>query len=81
MPKFIIQGQEFHINVKELEEKMLNIKPKKYFKNKHSVEVNGKLFPLKQPILVTTGLLASEVTMLEAYMILEKLGYSINFHR
>jgi len=81
MPKFIIQGQEFHINVKELERKMMNEKPKKHFKNMHLVEIKGKLFPLKQPILVTTGLSTTEITMLEAYMILEKLGYSIDFHR
>ena len=81
MPKFIIQGQEFHINVKELEEKMMNVKPKEHFENMHSVEIKGKLFPLKQPILVTTGLSTTEITMLEAYMILEKLGYSIDFHR
>ena len=80
MPKFTIQGQEFNITAKELEEKMVKVQPEKHFKKMHSVEINGNLFPLKQPVLVTTGLSAAEITMLEAYIILEKLGYSIEFH-
>jgi len=47
----------------------------------HSVEINGKAFSLKQPILAVTGLSAMKITMLEAYLILEKLGYNINFHK
>lgn len=81
MPNFIIQGKEVYINVKELEEKMMNVAPKKVFRNEHSVKISGRLFPIKQPILMITGLLAGEVTMLEAYMILDELGYSIDFHK
>lgn len=80
MPKFMINKQEIHINVKEFEDKMKNVEPKKQFRKMHSVEINGKLFPLKQPLVATTGLSPVDITMLEAYLILEKLGYRINFH-
>lgn len=81
MPKFMINKQEIYINVKELEEKMENVETKRRFRKMHSVEINGKLFPLKQPILAMTGLSAIDITMLEAYLILEKLGYRISFHQ
>lgn len=76
----MINKQEIHINVKELEDKMRNMETKKQFRKMHSVEINGKLFPLKQPLVVTTGVSPVDITMLEAYLILEKLGYRINFH-
>lgn len=81
MLKFMIQKQEIYINGKEIEEKMKNVEPMKHFRKIHSVEINGKLFPLKQPILAATGLSAMDITMVDAYLILEKLGYPIKFHQ
>lgn len=80
MMKFIINNQEFDIRIKELEEKIKNMTPKKTFKNMHSVEINGRLFPLKEPIVMVTGLSAVDIPMVDAYLILEKLGYPISFH-
>lgn len=80
MAKFIIQQREFDIPVADFEEKMKHVATKKRFQKKHSVEINGKLFPLKQPIAAVTGLALADITMIEAYLILEKLGYHINFH-
>lgn len=80
MPKFMIQHREFDISVADFEEKMKLVADKKRFPKMHSVEINGKLFSLKQPIAAVTGLPPADITNIEAYLILEKLGYPINFH-
>ena len=81
MPEFIINKREIYIDIKELEEKMKNIEPEECFSKMHSVEINGKVFPLKQPLVAATGLSTLDITMVEAYLIFEKLGYPISFHQ
>jgi len=81
MPKFIIKSQEFDITMDDIEENLRNIEPQKRPRNMYMVKINGKFFPIKQPIIAATGLSLMEVTMLDAYLIMEKLGYRIQFYR
>jgi len=72
---------KFDISVEDLERKAVNLKPDLHFKATYTVEIGGKIFPVKQLLLEMTGLPIGAITTLDAYNVFDKLGYSIKFQR
>jgi len=81
MPNFTIRGQQFEISVEGLEQKAKEFKPVLVLRATYSVEIRGKVFPIKQLLMEMTGLPMTAITTLDAYKVFEKLGYSIRFQR
>jgi hypothetical protein len=77
MPKFTIQGREFDIDVKDVEKKGINLEPAPITKKTFTIELSGKIFPIRQIVVALTGLPENEIDQLEAYKVLMRLGYYI----
>lgn len=81
MATFIVCGQEYEITRKELEQRTNFIPKQTTQKMCHVVEINGKEYPIKQLLVELTGLPEHEIIPLDAYRVLDSLGYEIKFCR
>lgn len=81
MAVFTIQGHEFTISMEDIEQKMATLEPALISDTMYTVKISGKVFPLKQPVMEVTGLTAEILTTLDAFSILDSLGYPVKFHR
>jgi len=81
LPEFCIRGISFDISIHNLERTAANMQTLPMNKITHTVEIGGKIFPIRQLLAEITGLSIKEISPLDAYRILEKLGYSIQYHR
>jgi len=81
MPRYLISGQEYIIDQKTLEDKASTLIPEPLVRVTHTVEICGKVFPIKQLIAEVTGVRKKELISLIAYEILASIGYQIKFSR
>lgn len=81
MPKFKVLGQEYIIEVEDIERTAFSLMPNEINKYTHVVELLGKKFPIIQLISATVEIPEDMLIPLDAYKILGKLGYSIEFHK
>lgn len=80
--KLSVLGHEYVISKEELEQKMLDLEPEMPPRPRlHVAKIGGRMFPIKQAILAVTGLTDRMITTLEAYKVLEELGYRIWFSK
>ena len=73
--KFKIRGRSYVIEKKDVIEKMRGEEPGDI--DKYYVILEGKKFPIKQVIEVVCGIPLIGFTSMDAYRILEKLGFEI----
>lgn len=79
MPIFNLCRQEFTISVQDVEVMATTLQPLPVLKLTHIVEINGKIFPIRQLVAEVTGLSITAIIPLDAYKILGKLGYQIQY--
>lgn len=81
MATFIIQEQDFNISASDVEGTALNLEPQPLTKLTHTVVIEGKVFPVRQLISEVTGLPLDRISALDAYKILDKLGFLIQYRK
>ena len=81
MPKFLIQGCEYYIEVTDLEQKACTLEPLPLAKFTHIVEIGDKAFPMRQLLAAVLAVPMESIRPLEAYRILERLGCFPQFCR
>jgi len=80
MAKLKVLGQEYIIGVEDIERTAFCLIPSEINKYSHIVEIHGKKFPISQLISESVGIAESMLIPLDAYRVLDELGYSIEFH-
>lgn len=78
---FVINGQKFKICAKDLKTRATILNPHPIKFPCYIVNINQKIFPLKQPILEITQLQEKLCSTLDAYQVLHNLGFKIEFRR
>jgi len=73
--KFTIRGKSYVIEKKDIVERMKGKEPGDI--DKYYVVLEGKKYPIKQVIEVVCGIPLIGFTSMDAYRILEKLGFKI----
>jgi len=79
LPKFSIRGRTYSICVQDVENMVAKLQPQSLSKLTHVVKIHGKFFPIKQLVAAVTGLSVYEFSLLDAYKILDQLGYFIQY--
>jgi hypothetical protein len=79
LPKFTIRGRTFRIRVQDVETAVTSLQPEPLSRLTPVVKINGKIFPIKQLVAAITGLSVYEVSSLDAYRLLDQLGYFIQY--
>ncbi len=79
MSIFNIRGREFHIRVQDVESMAADLQPQPLAKLTHVVRINGRAFPIRPLVAALTKLPVNEISSLDAYGILDRLGYLIQF--
>jgi len=77
LPKFNIRGCDFDICAQDVELTAASLQPQPLLKLTHTVEIGGKVFPIRQLVAAVTGLPVNAVASLDAYKMLDKFGYFI----
>jgi len=73
--KFTIRCKSYVVEKKDVVERMKGEKPGDI--DKYYVDIGGKKYPIKQVIEVVCGIPLIGFTSMDAYRILEKLGFKI----
>ena len=75
--KLKLRGKLYNTNKKEIEKKLSKIEPEFDSKNKYFVIINNKSYPIKQVVCKAFNLSKPEITTMEAYHVIKKLGFKI----
>lgn len=75
MVQITIRGRKFDISKQDIINAVKGEEPRNI--KSYSVEINGKDFPIKQPVELATKLPAIAFTSMDAYRLLDKLGFEI----
>ena len=72
------RGRMFSLSRAGVEASLLNVEPERV--TKYGVEMHGQEYPVLQVIAVATGVPKIEWSTVNAYRILQKLGFEIRIH-
>lgn len=75
MPNFVIHGHSYNVDADTIEEALKGCES--WPVTKYFVEVDGHRYPIKQVIATVCGIPPISFTSMDAYRILEKLGYKV----
>jgi len=75
MQDFVLRGKNYRSSKQEVEAALKKVEPESV--RKYYIEVDGKRYPIKQPIELVTGLARIAYTAMDAYRILSRLGFEI----
>ena len=78
MPKFTLRGQMFDLDKGEIERALRNLQPEAV--TKHAVQVNGKMYPVKQALRAALGksdISRLDFTSADARRILRRLEFRL----
>ncbi|MBE0479045.1 hypothetical protein IBX65_08030 [Candidatus Aerophobetes bacterium] len=73
--QFIIRGKPFSIEKSDIVARMSGKQPDRV--NKYYVSISGKDYPIKQVIEVVCGIPPIGFTSMDAYRVLEGLGFDV----
>jgi 5-methylcytosine-specific restriction protein B len=72
------RGRAFPLSQARVESSLLNVEPERVAK--YAVEIRGREYPVLQVISIATGTPKIEWSTVNAYRILQKLGFEIRVH-
>lgn len=81
MPIFLLGDNEYEITKEEVDRQAMRLEPGLIAGRNYSVVVGGKVFPIKQLITEIVNMPSGAVTTMDAYTVLTKLGYEVEFKR
>lgn len=81
MPTFLLAGHEIDIDRETVEIKATNLKPEQALRRNYTIEVGGKIFPIKQLLATVVNLPPQAFITHDAYKIFTELGYYVQFKR
>ncbi|TKJ28305.1 hypothetical protein CEE39_10160 [bacterium (candidate division B38) B3_B38] len=79
MAKFTIGGKTYSVTADDII-KAMNDKEPEAIRN-YYVEIANKRYPIKQVLYETLGLIKIAFTSMDAYRVLEKLGFEVKVER
>lgn len=75
MPRFIIRGDVYEIDAEKIRQAVKGSTPKPI--SKYYVEIDGQRYPIKQVLAMVSNIPLIGFTSLDAYRVLNKLGFEI----
>jgi len=72
---FKLKGKSFNLEKEEVVKAMKNVEPERI--SKYYVEIHGRKYPIKQVIAQMLKVLRISFTSMDAYNILNRLGFEI----
>ena len=75
MKEFVLRGRKYHSSKAQIEGALRKVEPE--FVRLYYIDVDGKSYPIKQPIELITGLPRVAYTSMDAYGILHRFGFEI----
>jgi len=75
MQDFVLRGKSYRSSKEEIEKVLKTVEPEQV--RKYYIEVDGRRYPIKQPIELITGLARIAYTAMDAYRILSRFGFEI----
>jgi len=73
--EFTLSGNKFNLNPKDVLNKMQGVPPE--IIRTHAVNLNGKLYPVKQVVSIITNLSKADFNSHQAHQILKRLGLQV----
>lgn len=70
-----LAGMKFDLNIEDILKKMQGIQPE--IIRTHAVNLDGKLYPVKQVLSVATGLSKADFNSHQAHQILRGVGFEV----
>jgi len=75
MQDFILRGNSYRSSKEAIKKVLRKVEPDPV--RKHYIDVDGRRYPIKQPIELITGLPRIAYTAMDAYRILSRFGFEI----
>lgn len=79
MAKFTIGGKTYSVTADDIIKAMKDKEPEAI--RNYYVEIANKRYPIKQVLYETLGLIKIAFTSMDAYRVLEKLGFEVKVER
>jgi hypothetical protein len=74
---FTLKGRTFECRKQDFVEAVRGVLPSRI--QKYSVVLSGKRYPIRQVLATVTGLPAIAITSQDAYRVLDKFGFAVDF--